>query len=529
MYLAEKGYSVTCIDRNLAEGQETSYMNGGLMCPSLTYPWANVGTLKKIIYEMAVSTIKGTKEKRCINVDKKLLLSPAFAAFGLSFAWNALNIDKFYKNYTASYQLATLSQRCLEKLDCLPEQICKGSLQLFSSTADRDEYFSVQSRVIPHTHVLSHPAYSAQIIESSLSDHTRFKGGFVHSDLDRTMDSFKLCRVLRRRAEGLGVTFILGRTVESFSTTTTTTIATTPHPHPTTTAATASIATATTATATTTTATTTATASPAALSISSLILDDGSTVAADIYIAANGNDSNIIAEWAGDGRHSWPIRGYVLDTPTSPAFQPLQHAIVDDVRKVYIAPLGLRRVRISGLCDVSVLSAPPNVSAGELSEKCTQLMGQARALMPENFFIQPTSVLLQNDHSGVLPASSITPPPTTPPTTTSTSTSTTATRTATTATVGVDSNTAVFHTCQRPQTADDLPVIGQSSKIKNLYYNSGHGHLGLTRGLGSAKILTKIIVDDRHGPSDTRYGPADATTTHGIDISLFKPSRFKIL
>ena len=40
----------------------------------------------------------------------------------------------------------------------------------------------------------------------------------------------------------------------------------------------------------------------------------------------------------------------------------------------------------------------------------------------------------------------------------------------------------------RPISADGLPFIGQT-KIKGLWLNTGHGHLGWTMAVGSAKLL----------------------------------------
>jgi D-amino-acid dehydrogenase len=45
----------------------------------------------------------------------------------------------------------------------------------------------------------------------------------------------------------------------------------------------------------------------------------------------------------------------------------------------------------------------------------------------------------------------------------------------------------------RPMSADGLPFIGES-KIKGLYLNTGHGHLGWTLAMGSADILADQMV-----------------------------------
>lgn len=45
----------------------------------------------------------------------------------------------------------------------------------------------------------------------------------------------------------------------------------------------------------------------------------------------------------------------------------------------------------------------------------------------------------------------------------------------------------------RPMSADGLPFIGES-KIKGLYINTGHGHLGWTLAMGSAELLADQLV-----------------------------------
>jgi hypothetical protein len=52
---------------------------------------------------------------------------------------------------------------------------------------------------------------------------------------------------------------------------------------------------------------------------------------------------------------------------------------------------------------------------------------------------------------------------------------------------------SLLWSCWRPQTPDDLPVVGRSG-MRNVYFNSGHGHLGLTRAVGASKLLAGLII-----------------------------------
>ncbi len=48
----------------------------------------------------------------------------------------------------------------------------------------------------------------------------------------------------------------------------------------------------------------------------------------------------------------------------------------------------------------------------------------------------------------------------------------------------------------RPMTPDGIPFLGPTP-IRNLYVNTGHGHLGWTMACGSAKAVAALIAGDR--------------------------------
>lgn len=66
----------------------------------------------------------------------------------------------------------------------------------------------------------------------------------------------------------------------------------------------------------------------------------------------------------------------------------------------------------------------------------------------------------------------------------------------------------------RPVCADDVPLIGKSSKFSNLYWNTGHGARGITLSAGSGTIITDIISGESSSPK--------------IDIKDYSPSRFNL-
>jgi D-amino-acid dehydrogenase len=48
---------------------------------------------------------------------------------------------------------------------------------------------------------------------------------------------------------------------------------------------------------------------------------------------------------------------------------------------------------------------------------------------------------------------------------------------------------------RRPGTPDSLPVIGPSPKLENVWYGFGHGHLGMTWGPTTGRLISELIVN----------------------------------
>jgi D-amino-acid dehydrogenase len=56
----------------------------------------------------------------------------------------------------------------------------------------------------------------------------------------------------------------------------------------------------------------------------------------------------------------------------------------------------------------------------------------------------------------------------------------------------------------RPCLPDSLPVLGPSPRHRGLWFNFGHGHLGLTMSAGSGEILARGIAGE---PSNSDLAP----------------------
>ena len=64
----------------------------------------------------------------------------------------------------------------------------------------------------------------------------------------------------------------------------------------------------------------------------------------------------------------------------------------------------------------------------------------------------------------------------------------------------------------RPTIADSLPMIGKAPKHKNLWFNFGHNHIGLSTSAGSGVVLADMIENKKTS----------------INIDPFLPDRFML-
>merc|ERR1719461_2158715 len=72
-YLRQQGWKVTCLERRESVALETSFQNGGLLCPGLTNPWSNWSALKLLI-----SGLNPFSSSTTISMDMGLLTNREF-------------------------------------------------------------------------------------------------------------------------------------------------------------------------------------------------------------------------------------------------------------------------------------------------------------------------------------------------------------------------------------------------------------------------------------------------------------------
>ena len=63
---------------------------------------------------------------------------------------------------------------------------------------------------------------------------------------------------------------------------------------------------------------------------------------------------------------------------------------------------------------------------------------------------------------------------------------------------GLNIENANYWMGSRPSTPDSVPVISRSLKIDRVFYNSGHGHYGLTHAATSANLLCNLMEGEQN-------------------------------
>lgn len=183
-------------------------------------------------------------------------------------------------------------------------------------------------------------------------------------------------------------------------------------------------------------------------------LAGGERLDADAVVCAMGAFSTPFLRGLGLSLPVQPAKGYSITVPSKPARAAPKVALIDDARKLVVSRLG-GQVRIAGMAefagfDTSVPGPRPKV----LARHAFQLLPGLRHHQDK----------------------------------------------------GADLR---FWAGLRPQTPDGVPVIG-ATPIEGLYLDTGHGTLGWTMAMGSARLLADIIG-----------GRAAALPTEGYALSRF--------
>jgi D-amino-acid dehydrogenase len=164
----------------------------------------------------------------------------------------------------------------------------------------------------------------------------------------------------------------------------------------------------------------------------SLRLDDGAVHAFDELVIAAGAWSDVLARQLGDAVPLESHRGYHVTLPEA-GIRP-RRLVLHAADHFVVTPMEMG-VRVAGTVEIAGLEAPPNY------ERARILVRKAKRIYP-----------------------------------------------------GLDDAGGVEWMGHRPATPDSLPVIGRATGVGNVSYAFGHGHLGLTFGPITGRVIAELAA-----------------------------------
>jgi D-amino-acid dehydrogenase len=157
-------------------------------------------------------------------------------------------------------------------------------------------------------------------------------------------------------------------------------------------------------------------------------------VRADIYVMCLGNESPVLARRLGIKPPIYPIKGYSLTIPVGNHGHPPTIGAVDENNLVAISRFG-DRIRVTATAEFA------GYDTRHTARDFDFMLGVAKELYPD----------------------------------------------------GADYDRAQQWAGLRPMTPEGTPIIGPS-RYRNLYFNTGQGHMGWTMSHGSARITADLIA-----------------------------------
>lgn len=301
-YLAQAGHQVTVVDRQSGAGLETSYGNAGEVSPGYSAPWAGPGiplkALKWLMMRHSPLAIRPS-------------LDPDMWRWVLQMLMNC-TASRYEINKARMLRLAQYSRSCLEELRGATgiryDERTQGTLQLFRTQKQLDaaaQDIAVLKRYqVPYE--LLDPAGCIQV-EPALK-HVRQKFvGALRLPGDETGDCFKFTQRLAGLAEGLGVKFKYGVSINRLL--------------------------------------------ADGKKITGVVTSDGE-LKADAYVLALGSYSPLLLRDIAVRIPVYPIKGYSITVPITDAAHAPESTVMDETYKVAITRLG-DRIRVGGTAEIA--------------------------------------------------------------------------------------------------------------------------------------------------------------------------------
>jgi D-amino-acid dehydrogenase len=304
-YLAKAGHEVTVLDRQSGPALETSFANAGEISPGYASPWAAPGVPQKAIKWLLMKHAQLVLRPRA---------DPEMAIWLGQMLRNCTNI-RYAKNKSRMVRLAEYSR---DKLIALRAETGiryddrqQGTLQLFRSEKQLEgvgkDIEVLRKDGVPFEMLDVAGCVAAEPALGAVRE--RIVGG-LRLPGDETGDCFKFTTTLAGMAEGLGVSFRYGVTVEAIR--------------------------------------------AEGGRVASVDTDKGS-VQADAYVVALGSYAPAMLRPLGVRLPVYPVKGYSLTAPITDESRAPISTVMDETYKIAITRLG-DRIRVGGMAEISAFS-----------------------------------------------------------------------------------------------------------------------------------------------------------------------------
>ena len=151
-----------------------------------------------------------------------------------------------------------------------------------------------------------------------------------------------------------------------------------------------------------------------------------------------GTDSRSLAKTIGDDLPIYPVKGYSI-TIRNPEVAPWT-SMLDDEAKIVTSRLGADRLRVAGTAELN------GYNTDIIQSRIKPLIAWSEKMFP-----------------------------------------------------GINTEHVTPWAGLRPMTPNMMPIVKRSKRNKNVYYNTGHGHLGWTLSAYTASMISKQITEPTYG------------------------------
>jgi D-amino-acid dehydrogenase len=301
-YLAKAGHEVTVLERQPASGLETSFANAGEVSPGYSAPWAGPGIPMKAI-------------KWLLMRHSPLAIHPSFDPQMWRWVTQMLmncTSKRYEINKGRMLRMAEYSRDVLQQLrsdtGITYDERTQGTLQLFRNQQQLDaseaDIAILKRYDVPYE---SLDKAACIKVEPALAQVQQKFIGALRLPGDETGDCFKFTQNLAALAEGLGVKFKYGVSIERLVT--------------------------------------------EGDSMKAVLTSEG-LIAADSFVLALGSYSPILLRELGIKIPVYPIKGYSITLPITDAASAPESTIMDETYKVAITRLG-DRIRVGGTAEIA--------------------------------------------------------------------------------------------------------------------------------------------------------------------------------